>query len=53
MTKKFKVDDHGKLGIMILEGFTGTVLFADSMAHYTELCDANGIDDTTPTITLP
>ena len=53
MVVKFKVNQSGKLGIMILEGFTGTILFADSMAHYTELCDANGITDATPTITIP
>ena len=53
MTVKFKVHQNGKLGIMILEGFTGTILFADSIAHYTELCDANGITDATPTIIIP
>lgn len=52
MTKKFRVQDGDKLGIMIEEGFTATVLFADSMDHYKALCDAYGINDQTPLITL-
>lgn len=53
MTTKFLVNQNGKVGIMILEGFTGSIFFADSMAHLQELKDAFGIPATAPTITIP
>lgn len=37
MAKFYRVDDHGKLGIAILEGFTGVVLFEDNMNDYLTL----------------
>lgn len=53
MTKYFKVNDHGKLGIMILEGFTGTIIFENDFGDYQKLLQITGIDDQTPTISLP
>lgn len=35
--KFFKVNDHGKLGIMVLEGLTGIILFEDKMQDYVTL----------------
>jgi murein DD-endopeptidase MepM/ murein hydrolase activator NlpD len=37
MTKFYKVNDHGKLGIMVIEGFTGVILFEDKMGEYMTL----------------
>ena len=53
MAKFFKVNDHGKLGIMILEGFSGTIIFENNFAEYQTLLKITGINDTTPTITIP
>jgi len=53
MTKYFKVNDHGKLGIMILEGFSGTIIFENDFAEYQTLLKITGITDTTPTIDIP
>jgi hypothetical protein len=53
MVKKFRIQDGSKLGILILEGFTGTVLFADNQAHYAEICDANGVNAQTPLVQVP
>ena len=53
MTKRFKVNDNGKLGVMTLEGFTGTVQFCDNFADWPEFQKLLKVDETTPTITLP
>jgi hypothetical protein len=53
MPKFFKVNDHGKLGIMILEGFSGTIIFENDYAEYQTLLKITGITDSTPTINLP
>lgn len=53
MTKFLKVNDHGKLGIMILEGFSGTIIFENDYAEYQALLKITGIDDSTPTIDIP
>jgi hypothetical protein len=53
MTKYFKVNDHGKLGIMILEGFSGTIIFEDNITQYNTLLQITGINDATPTINIP
>lgn len=53
MTKKYRIQDGEKLGIAIFEGFTGTVLFADTISHYQTLCTAYGVSDSTPLIKLP
>lgn len=54
MTKYFKVEDHGKLGVMILEGFTGVILFEDNFSEYlTQLKILGKITDQTPTIQIP
>lgn len=54
MTKFFKVNDHGKLGIMVLEGFTGIVLFEDKMAEFLTLQNiTNEALANAPTIEIP
>jgi hypothetical protein len=53
MPKYFKVNDHGKLGIMILEGFSGTIIFENDFAEYQTLLKITGITDQTPTINIP
>jgi hypothetical protein len=53
MTKYFKVEDHGKLGIMMLEGFSGTIIFENDFAEYQTLLKITGITDSTPTIKIP
>lgn len=53
MTKYYKINDHGKLGIMILEGFTGSIIFESDWAEYQTLLKITGITDQTPTINLP
>ena len=54
MTKYFKIDDHGKLGIMILEGFTGSILFENKFIDYQNLLKLiEGISEDTPTIKIP
>lgn len=55
MTKVFKIEDHGKLGIIIFEGYTGTVIFADSIEHYNELLVIYGskINPNSPVIQVP
>jgi hypothetical protein len=53
MTKKFLVNDNGKIGVLVLEGFTGTVAFAKSEQALKELKDAFEVPDTAKTITIP
>lgn len=53
VTKRFKVNDDGKLGVMTLEGFTGTVQFCDKLEEWPEFQKLLKVDDTTPTITFP
>jgi hypothetical protein len=53
MVKKYIINDHGKLGIMISEGFSATVLYADSPDHLQKLKDANNFTGAEPTVNLP
>lgn len=53
MTKKFIIQDGSKLGVLILEGFTGTASFADSQAHLQELKDAFGVPTDAKTVVIP
>lgn len=53
MTKKFLVNDGGKIGCMVLEGFTGTIAFADSEPHLQMLKDAYGFTGQETTIQIP
>lgn len=53
VAKYFKVNDHGKLGIMILEGFSGTIIFENDFAEYKTLLQITGVNETTPTIDIP
>lgn len=53
MTKRFIVDDGGKLGVMTLEGFTGTVQFCDKFEDWEEFKKLLKVDDSTPKISIP
>jgi hypothetical protein len=53
MTKRFIINDHGKMGVMTLEGFTGTVQFCDKLADWATFKKILKVDDTTPIINLP
>lgn len=54
MTKYFKVNDHGKLGAMVLEGRVGIIIYEDNFPEYlAQLQILNKITDQTPTINIP
>lgn len=53
MTKRFLIQDGTKIGVLVLEGFTGTVAFADNPPHLQSLKDAFGFTGTEQTITVP
>jgi len=54
MPKFFKIDDHGKLGIMVLEGQVGIVLFEDKMNDYVTLQQITSEKlAAAPTISIP
>lgn len=53
MTKRFIIQDGTKIGVMILEGFTGTIAFADNPPHLQNLKDAFGFTGSETTIIIP
>jgi hypothetical protein len=53
MTKYFKIDQLGKLGILVLEGFAGTGLFENDFAEYQELLKITNIPPGAKTIVIP
>lgn len=53
MPKRFIINDDGKLGVMTLEGFTGTVQFCDKFEDWDEFKKLLKVDDSTPTISIP
>lgn len=53
MPKYFKVNDHGKLGIMILEGFSGSVIFENEFADYQDLLRITEGTENAPTVNIP
>jgi len=53
MAKYFKVNDHGKLGVMILEGFSGTIIFENEFADYQDLLRIIEGSENAPTINIP
>jgi hypothetical protein len=53
MAKYFKINDHGKLGIMILEGFSGTIIFENEFADYQDLLKITEGTENAPTINIP
>lgn len=53
MTKKYLINDHGKLGVFIIEGFTGSAFFADTPEHYEALLEAFDMAPNSPTINIP
>jgi hypothetical protein len=55
MTKVFKIEDHGKQGVLVLEGFTGNAMFADTSETYDKLLSIYGrmIASDSPVIQVP
>lgn len=51
--KFFRLNDHGKLGIMVVEGFSGTCLFENDFAEYLQLLKISGLTPTSPEVVLP
>lgn len=51
--KFLRVDDHGKLGIIIVDGFAGTVLFENSFADYQTLLQISGMSLQNPVVSIP
>jgi len=49
----FKIDDHGKLGIMILEGFSGSVLFENDWTEYQKLLQISKVPSNAVTVQVP
>lgn len=53
VTKKFRIKQGNDMGILLLEGFTGSGLFEDKWIDYQTLLKINGMDNNTPLIELP
>jgi len=53
MAKKFIIDDGGKIGVAVLEGFTGTIAFAKSMEDLENLKKAFEVPDDAPVYNYP
>jgi hypothetical protein len=53
MVKKFLVNDNGKIGVMVLEGFTGSVTFAKDPQSLENLKSALEFTGSEPTVNLP
>lgn len=53
MTKYFKIKDGQKLGIMVSEGYSATVIYAADMPDFEKLKDAVNAPDNMPTVELP
>lgn len=53
MSKKFIINDGGKIGVAVLEGFTGTVVFAKSPEALEDLKAALEVPADAPTFNYP
>ena len=53
MIRRFIVNDHGTLGVMLDFGQGMVIFMADNPAHFTELKDANGMTGQEPTVNIP
>lgn len=53
MTKYFIIKDGQKLGILVSEGYSGTVIYAADEPDFEKLKDAVNAPDNMPTIVLP
>lgn len=53
MTKRYVLNDNGKIGLLMLEGFTGTVTFAKDEPSLQKLKEAMEYNGTEKTVTLP
>jgi hypothetical protein len=53
--KVLKADDHGKLGVMVFEGYTSTGFFADTEDRYNKILAAwiDKIDPNAPVLKIP
>ncbi len=53
MPKFFRVNDHGKLGIAVLEGHSGTILFESEFSDYQDLLKITEGTENAPVINIP
>lgn len=53
VTKRFIINDNGKLGVLTLEGFTGTAQFCDNFNEWPDFKKLLKVDDSTPVIQIP
>lgn len=53
MIKKFRINDHGKLGILISEGFGGNIIYAKDLNVYQHLLQDFEVPADAPEINLP
>lgn len=51
--KFFKLQDGGKLGILVVEGFSGTGLYENDYMEYKTLLKITGVPDKAPTVSVP
>lgn len=53
MTKRYIIRDGDKLGVLTLEGFTGTAQFCDDFKDWEAFKKILKVDDTTPMVEVP
>ncbi len=53
MAKKFIINDGGKIGVAVIEGFTGTIVFAKTPQALEDLKKALEVPDDAPTFNYP
>lgn len=51
--KFFKLQDGSKLGILVVEGFSGTGLYENDFVEYKTLLQITGVPDKAPTVQIP
>lgn len=51
--KFFRIQDGSKSGILVVEGFSGTVLFENNWTEYLTLLQISGLTITSPLVTIP
>lgn len=51
--KFLRLNDHGKLGILVIDGFAGTGLFENDWAEYQEFLRISAVTDRTPMVSFP
>lgn len=51
--KFFRIDDHGKAGILVIDGFSATVIFEDNFEDYKKLLEISGMTMSSPLVLVP